>query len=55
MFGLPGEVSACLIGRDGVATQASAAAVVEDGGGLSRRGAGTVVRDLAELLDKDDR
>jgi hypothetical protein len=55
MFGLPCEVSACLIGRDGVATQASAAAVAEDGRGLSRRGAGTVVRDLAELLDKDDR
>jgi len=55
MFGLPGEISACLIGRDGVVTQASAAAVVEDGGGLSGPGAGIVMRDLAELLDKDDR
>ena len=55
MSGLPGEVSACLIGRDGVVTRAGAAAVVEDGGKLSRRRAHIVVRDLAELLDKDDR
>jgi hypothetical protein len=55
MFGLPGEVSACLIGMDGAVTQISAAAVVVDGGELSRRGVRVVVRDLAELLDKDDR
>jgi len=55
MFGLPGEVSACLIGMDGALTQASAAAVVEDAGGLSGHGADIVVRDLAELLDRDDR
>jgi len=55
MFGLPGEGSACLFGRDGVVTQTSAAAVFEDAGALSGRGVGIVVRDLAELLGKDDR
>ena len=55
MFGLRGEGSACLFGMDGVVTQTSAAAVFEDAGELSGRGAGIVVRDLAELLDKDDR
>ena len=55
MFGLPGEVSACLSGMDGVVTQASAAAVFEDAAELSGLGADIVVLDLAELLDKDDR
>ena len=55
MFGLRGEGSACLFGMDGVVTQTSAAAVLEDAGEPSGHGAGIVVRDLAELLDKDDR
>ena len=55
MFGLRGEDSACLCGMDGVVTRTSAAAVVKAAGKLSGHGAGLVVRDLAELLDKDDR
>ena len=55
MFGLPDGVTACLFDMDGVVTQTSAAAVFEDAGALSRRGVGIVVRDLAELLGKDDR
>jgi hypothetical protein len=55
MFGLRGEDSACLSGIYGVVTPTSAAAVFEDAGEPSGRGAGIVVRDLAELLDKDDR
>jgi len=55
MFGLRGEGSACLSGMDGVVTQTSAAAVFEDAGEPSGRGAGIMVRNLAELLGKDDR
>ena len=55
MFGLRGEGSACLFGMGGVVTQTSAAAVFEDAGEPSGRGVGIVVRNLAELLGKDDR
>ena len=55
MFGLRGEGSACLSGMDGVVTQTSAAAVFEDAAEPSGRGAGIVVRNLTELLGKDDR
>jgi hypothetical protein len=55
MFGLRGEGSACLFGIDGVVTQTSAAAVFEDAGAAPGRGAGIVVRNLAELLGKDDK
>jgi beta-phosphoglucomutase-like phosphatase (HAD superfamily) len=62
MLGLPDEVSACLFDLDGVeAGRAGHVALVVgvDRVGraekLSRHGAGIVVRDLAELLGKDDR
>jgi beta-phosphoglucomutase-like phosphatase (HAD superfamily) len=55
MLELPGEVSACLFDMDGVVTQTSAAAVFDDAGEFPGHGAGIVVRNLAELLDKDDR
>jgi len=45
MFGLPGEVSACLFDMDGVVTQTAVVSAA----------AWNEVQDLAELLDKDVR
>jgi beta-phosphoglucomutase-like phosphatase (HAD superfamily) len=66
MFGLPDGVSACLFDMDGAVTGVEAGraghfalvvgvARVGQAEELAKHGAGIVVQDLAELLDKDVR